>query len=125
MRIFSLVFLFCLVACDGQVGGAREADATAEESTPILCLVDGATEFAPRCTSRQSPGERGNVLTVSSPNGGFHRLLITRDGRGVVAADGAEPATVKLLGEDMIEVGIGSDRYRLPATIRPIGEQSR
>ena len=44
-------------------------------------------------------------------------MLVTHDGRGVIAADGAEPAKVTVVGTDGIEVSIGGDRYRLPATI--------
>ena len=36
----------------------------------------------------------------------------------VVAADGAEPAEVTLVGQDEIEVAIGDDHYRLPATAK-------
>ena len=60
----------------------------------------------------------GLMLTVRhADDGRFHRLLVTRDGRGVVAADGAERAVVAIAG-DGIEVVIGGDRYRLPATVR-------
>jgi hypothetical protein len=61
------------------------------------------------------------VLTLHNPDGGFHRLLVTKDGRGVVAADGAEPAIVRVVGEREIEVAIGGDRYRLPATVAAKG----
>jgi len=36
----------------------------------------------------------------------------------VMAADGAESATVTVVGKGLIEVSIGSDRYRLPARVR-------
>jgi len=36
----------------------------------------------------------------------------------VVAADGADAASVKVVGADAIEVAIGGDRYRLPATVK-------
>jgi hypothetical protein len=35
-----------------------------------------------------------------------------------MAADGAEPANVRIVGPNLIEVSIGGDRYRLPATVR-------
>lgn len=63
--------------------------------------------------------EQGTVLTVNAPDGGFRRLLVASDGRGVVAADGAEPAVVTPLDTHTIEVAIGGDRYRLPATVKP------
>ncbi|WP_235536873.1 hypothetical protein [Sphingomonas sp. Root241] len=60
----------------------------------------------------------GVILTLRHPDGAFHRLQITRDGRGVIAADGAEPAKVTPLAADRIEVELGGARYRLPATVR-------
>ena len=66
----------------------------------------------------RSDGAQGRIITLRGPDGGFRRLLITRDGRGVIAADGAEPARVTPLSSDRIEVAIGRDRYRLPATVR-------
>jgi hypothetical protein len=60
----------------------------------------------------------GLTLTLRSPSGSFRRLLVTKDGRGVVAADGVEQAAVTPLGTDRIEVAIAGDRYRLPATVK-------
>ena len=70
------------------------------------------------CTVDRTQGERGLILTVRHADGGFHRLLVTRDGRGVVAADGAEAARVTIPEPGMIDVALGTDRYRLPATIK-------
>ena len=61
---------------------------------------------------------RDVLFTIRSPSGSFRRLVATQDGRGVMAADGAEPAKVTVVGKDLIEVSIGSDRYRLPARVR-------
>ena len=36
----------------------------------------------------------------------------------MVAADGADPAIVSLVSDDLIEVSLAGDRYRLPATIK-------
>ena len=82
-------------------------------------MVDGNDAFEPVCSIRHASGETGKILTVSSPAGGFRRLLVTSDGRGVVAADGAELAIVTPIGEGLIEVAVGTDRYRLPATVKP------
>lgn len=97
-----------LAACGGPPAARDER---------IECAVDGAAEFERVCLIERTAG-RDLLLTVRSPSGSFRRLVATRDGRGVVAADGAEPATVTLVGEGLIEVAIGSDRYRLPATVR-------
>lgn len=84
----------------------------------IECRVAGAAAFERACsvTGADTPG--GRVLNIRKADGGFRRLLVTRDGRGVAAADGAERANVAILGDNRIEVEIGGDRFRLPATIR-------
>ena len=85
--------------------------------TRIECAVDGAADFARVCTVERAPGP-SSLFTVRAPSGSFRRLAATSDGRGVTAADGAEPAAVRIVGPGLIEVSIGGDRYRLPATIR-------
>ena len=37
--------------------------------------------------------------------------------RAAIAADGAEPAMVSIVEKGTIDVALGGDRYRLPATI--------
>lgn len=98
-----------LAACGGPPA------ATVEER--IECAVDGAAAFERVCTVERTSG-RDALLILRSPTGSFRRLVATRDGRGVMAADGAEPATVTILGKGLIEVSIGADRYRLPAQVR-------
>lgn len=92
--------------------------ADADEAGRILCAFDGASDFTRTCTLDRVTSPEGLLLTVGHPDGGFHRLLVTKDGRGVVAADGAEVAKVSIVGADQIEVALGDDRYRLPATVR-------
>ena len=105
----SVALLPLVSACGGPP--AAEADVRIE------CAVDGAAAFARVCTLERSAGPE-IVFTVRSPSGSFRRLAATGDGRGVMAADGAEEATVKVIGPSLIEVAIGGDRYRLPATVR-------
>jgi hypothetical protein len=103
--------LLCpIAACD-----APPAAPLAQER--VECALDGAAAFERVCTVERTAG-REVVLTVRSPGGGFRRLAVTRDGRGVAAADGAEPAKVTVVGRDLIEVSVGSDRYRLPARVQ-------
>ena len=98
-----------LAAC----GGPPAADA----GERIECAVDGSAAFKRVCTVERSAGPEV-ILTIRSPSGSFRRLVATTDGRGVMAADGAEAATVKMIGNGLIEVSIGTDHYRLPATVR-------
>lgn len=120
--VLSVLGVFVLAGCearDGAVGGLDEAEATsrAAESGLVPCALAGARDFGVDCTLERSRGEAGLILTIRHPDGGFRRLLVTDDGRGVVAADGAEQARVSLRGEREIEVVLGGDRYRLPATV--------
>lgn len=85
----------------------------------LIDCAHGATAVTRACTVDRQSGEDGLILTVRHPDGAFHRLLVTKDGRGVVAADGAEQAAVSVLGDGRIEIALGGDRYRLPATIKP------
>jgi hypothetical protein len=117
---FRAAFTFLLLGSCGDPDAARrEALAEAEERTGrIECAVDGAAVFEPVCTLERITGPEGLALTIRAPNGSFRRLLVTTDGRGVVAADGADPALVTPVAADRIEVAIAGDRYRLPARVK-------
>jgi hypothetical protein len=84
----------------------------------IECRMAGAAGYERACSVTGADSPRGRVLTIRKADGGFRRLLVPRDGGGFTAADGAERANVTVLGDGRIEVEIGGDRYRLPATIR-------
>lgn len=100
-----------LVAC-----GPADSGGTAGET--IACRLPGKKSFAPVCTVDRMRSPDGVVLTARMPDGGFRRLLVVKDGRGVIAADGAEPIMVKP-GKDSIDVTAGGTVYRLPARIAP------
>jgi len=132
-RIFSTMLLVgSLAACQqaqerandqslARVEAQQSADATADDR--ILCALGNSSDFKRVCSVDRETTDKGLVLTVRHPDGGFHRLLVTKDGRGVVAADGAEQAIVTIVGASDIQVKLGSDRYRLPATIKGAGAQ--
>ncbi len=84
----------------------------------IACAVSGAKEFARVCQIEQTQTEAGLLLTVRHPDGGFRKLQVVKDGRGVIAADGADVAKVTPLGAKEIEVALSGDRYRIPATVK-------
>jgi hypothetical protein len=125
-RISSLLTLLALAACQQEqantqalaVAEANQAVEAADDGL-VNCAVDGAEAFSRTCMLDRQQTAEGLVLTVRHPDGGFRRLKVTTDGRGVVAADGAQPADVAITGPGEIEVGIGDDHYRLPATIKP------
>lgn len=132
MRISSLGWLILLAACgkaetDTRMLARAEASqsATAADGGALNCAVAGAATFSRDCTLDREQTPRGLMLTARHPNGGFRRLLVTGDGRGVVAADGAEPAIVTVVNAEEIEVTIGDDHYRLPATVREGGVTQR
>ena len=121
MRTSSLLLAAALAGCNASPDKPDNPDtpeqaAVAPGAAAIDCAVRGQP-LARRCAVEQGLGPNGAVLTLRQPDGGFHRLAIARDGRGVIAADGAEAARVQVLGADRIEVAIGDARYRLPATI--------
>ena len=63
-------------------------------------------------------GAGGAILVVGKPDLGYRRLQIATDGRGVISADGSEPAKVTIIGDGVIEVTVGGDRYLLPANTK-------
>lgn len=114
----SLPLLFLLAACGPSPEAAEQAMAPDADSGRIECALAGAAEFAPRCTLERMTGPDGLILVIRAPDGGFRRLQVVQDGRGVVTADGSETAVVIPIGGNRIEVSVGADRYRLPATVK-------
>jgi hypothetical protein len=116
MKILPAAALALLLAACG--GEETPEEQTVAEADRIECAVGGAETFERVCSIERMASAEGLTLTLRSPNGSFRRLLVTTDGRGVVAADGAEPAAVTPLSDNRIEVAIAGDRYRLPATVK-------
>ena len=104
--------LFATLAACGSESASGEAAAHADNR--IECRIGNSPQFDRFCTVERDE----DLLVVRKPDGGFRRLVVTRDGRGVAAADGAEPAQVTIIAGDRIEVAIGGDTFRLPATVR-------
>jgi hypothetical protein len=98
-------------------GCGSSADDPIPGSSPINCRLADAKGFEKICTVERMESGDGPVLVVRSPTGGFRRLLIVKDGRGVIAADGAEPVAVGPAGDGHIDVTIGGMVYRLPAKV--------
>jgi len=111
----ALAFLLLCACSEGESVEQRVAAAKASENG-IDCAVGDAADFERACIYELADN---GTLTIRHPDGGFRRLTVTSDGRGVVAADGAAAAVVQVVGDNRIEVSVGEDRYRLPATVRP------
>lgn len=104
--------LLLLAAC-------RDADAPVSGSRPVECRLADKTGFEPACTVERMRSPEGPVLVVRRGDGSFRRLLIVKDGRGVIAADGAQPVAVRAGDDGHIEVTAGDMVYRLPAKVAP------
>jgi hypothetical protein len=117
MSIARLAALPLLLSACGQADSARQA-AAAPDDNRIECRLANSAQFDRFCTIEYRDSDSGRTLIVRKPDGGFRRLRVARDGRGVVAADGAERAQVTIIADDRIEVAIGGDIFRLPATVR-------
>ena len=103
-RILGGSFLLCLLL----LAGCSSPEGRHET---IPCAIGTDAAWSSDC-----PVERNrDMLTIRHADGGFRRFLIVRDGNGLVAADGAEQASILITGKDEIELSIGHDRYRLPA----------
>lgn len=87
----------------------------AEGDERIACALGGAEAFTDACAIERSSVGDALFLIVRHPDGGFRRFEVLRDGRGVASADGADTAETRLL-DNLLEVKVGSDRYRFPAT---------
>ncbi|MGZ8347948.1 MAG: hypothetical protein ACXWUP_12635 [Allosphingosinicella sp.] len=118
-----IVALPCALALAGCGDAGPEAGNFAasgeHDDGRIECRIGEAREFERFCTIERGESEAGRTLTIRKPDGGFRRLLVAGDGRGVTAADGAETAEVTIIAGNRIEVAIGGDTFRLPATVQP------
>ena len=109
----SSLLLLALAGC----GEANTDPRFAEDDDGRVLCARGDDALARTCIVERERRDEGLVLTMRHPDGGFRRLLVTGGGRGVVAADGAEPARVTIVDRRTIDVALGNARYRLPATV--------
>lgn len=113
LRIFScLSAVVLLAACSGS--SDSDTNAAANEGR-VDCAMGGAATFDRTCSLDRMTSADGTVLVVGRADAGYRRLLLTTDGRGLVAADGVDPARISIVGDGLIEVAVAGDRFRLPA----------
>jgi len=107
-----------LAGCSDNASSDRESLAGGDDDR-IVCALGDETEFTVQCDAERVQNGDRRELVLRHPDGGFRRFEIVTDGRGLVAADGSEEALVTPLTDGRIEISVGGDRYRLPATVRP------
>ena len=99
-------------------GCSRQAEApkVAEGSEHVDCALGVGARFAPDCAVERSTVGAQQILVVRHPDGAFRRFTVRAD--GVATADGAEKAVVAAAG-NVLDVRVGTDRYRIPYTVKP------
>ena len=104
---------FLLLSACGS-GGGDPSPVPQEQRMAIGCALAGSQAFEDKCSLAREDRADGILLTLSGPEGGFRRLIVSPDGREVRAADGAlQPSTTRR--GDRMEIALGDDRYLLPA----------
>ena len=107
-----------ILACAALGGcGQADPDALLPGQERIACAMAGRAAMDDRCSLERARDAAGPVWTIGHATAGYRRIRPTTDGRGLVTADGSEPARVTIIDASTIEVAIGPDRYRLPATL--------
>jgi hypothetical protein len=116
LLLLPLISTLLLVACHKRPDDP--AIVAAAHAPTIQCALAGAAAFTDDCTIEKIVSPAGLALVIHHSDGGFRRLTVTTDGRGVITADGAQAARVTIADPATIEVSVGQDRYRLPATVK-------
>ena len=111
MRL-AVVAVLLLAACSK--GGVTKA----ANGETIACALGGSQQFKPDCTVERSTADGTQVIVVRLPDGGFHRLEVSKDGQNLNAADGADQSQSALKG-DRFEVILGANRFVIPAHAKP------
>ena len=89
--------------------------ATASASGQVSCAIGGALNYSETCTVERVLVDGAPVLVIRHADGGFRRFDVLPGGT-LAEADGAVRATV-LGNGTTLEITIGSDRYRLAASL--------
>jgi len=121
--ILTLSATFLALAALSSCSSPDEALIDDEEGAAISvaklsCALGDEQAFTDSCTLQRLVGSERTTIVLGRGDVGFRRFVMTADGRGLITADGAEPARVSIVGDAEVEVAVGDDRYRMPATIQ-------
>ncbi|TXC69116.1 hypothetical protein FSZ31_09315 [Sphingorhabdus soli] len=115
----AVLSLYALSACQSQDEALiDDAEGAANSVAKVSCALGDEQQFTDSCTLQRLVGSDRTTIVLGRGDVGFRRFVMTADGRGLITADGAEPARVSIVGDAEVEVAVGGDRYRLPATIQ-------
>lgn len=108
--------MLLLAACGGPGESPEKVMATARaEDRVIACRRAGAQAFADDCTlewrAAGDGGGQARLLVLRHKHGGFHRLLLSADGR-LGQADGGEPLKLESDDGQSLTVALAGDHYR-------------
>ena len=112
MRIFSALAVLMLTSCNNEPSIENKVKQAKAEDR-IECATTDPTTFTRDCAIERGDG---TILTLRHGDGGFRRLTLESDGT-IDTADGADTIILQPLSDGRTEIMVGSDRYRLPATL--------
>jgi hypothetical protein len=113
-----LAMTMILASCSSsRATSEQQAGAAPAGDDTIECALGGAADFQRDCQVEETEVDGAKILVVHHPDGGFRRFTVLTDGRGLATAAGAEQAETSV-ADGRLDVSVGSDRYRFPATIR-------
>ncbi len=84
----------------------------------VECALAGSATYTRNCQTERVTSDKGQMLIIRHPDGGFRRFMVLTDGRGLSPADGFDKTDIAILEGGFIEVSSGDDKYRLPAEIK-------
>lgn len=90
---------------------------------PIACAIGHAGKLERTCRLERTGTGTALQFVVHHADGGFRRLELAPDGKGLLPSDGADKA-VSVVTPDAIELTIGPDSYRIPLELlKPVNDQ--
>lgn len=107
MKRLIVLPLLLLAACSEVEERGEPAPAPSGET--IACAMGEPPAFDEECVVERA----GADVVVHHPDGSFRRLILDPDGAGLIAADGAETSSQRIMGNWLI-LTVGGYSYRFP-----------